>query len=37
MPFVVGYGIAIIGAMIAYQLSKGKTEKRKNENTLFGE
>jgi hypothetical protein len=32
MPFVVGYGISIIGAMIAYQLSKGK-----NENTLFGE
>nr|WP_280169185.1 hypothetical protein [Priestia megaterium]MDH3161219.1 hypothetical protein [Priestia megaterium] len=29
MPFVVGYGIAIIGAMIAYQLSKGKTKKRK--------
>ncbi|QTL52552.1 hypothetical protein [Priestia aryabhattai] len=30
MPFVVGYGIAIIGAMIAYQLSKGKTKKRKD-------
>ncbi|MCM2978695.1 hypothetical protein M3592_24890 [Priestia aryabhattai] len=29
MPFVVGYGIAIIGAMIAYQLSKEKTKKRK--------
>ena len=29
MPFVVGYGIAIIGALIAYQLSKGKTKKRK--------
>ncbi len=28
MPFVVGYGIAIIGALIAYQLSKGKTKKR---------
>ncbi|MFU1996835.1 hypothetical protein [Priestia megaterium] len=28
MPFVIGYGIAIIGAMIAYQLSKGKTKKR---------
>ncbi|MEE3897374.1 hypothetical protein [Priestia megaterium] len=29
MPFVVGYGVAIIGAMIAYQLSNGKTKKRK--------
>ncbi|MDH2363592.1 hypothetical protein [Priestia megaterium] len=29
MPFVVGYGISIIGAMIAYQLSKGKTKKQK--------
>ncbi|MED4156355.1 hypothetical protein [Priestia aryabhattai] len=29
MPFVVGYGIAIIGAIIAYQLSKEKTKKRK--------
>lgn len=28
MPFVVGYGIAIIGALIAYQLSRGKTKKR---------
>lgn len=26
MPFVVGYGIAIIGAMIAYQLGKEKTK-----------
>ncbi|MED3949480.1 hypothetical protein [Priestia aryabhattai] len=29
MPFVVGYGISIIGAIIAYQLSKEKTKKRK--------
>ncbi len=29
MPFVVGYGIAIIGAMIAYQLSKEKRKKTK--------
>ncbi len=28
MPFVVGYGIAIIGAIIAFQLSEGKTKKR---------
>ncbi|MBK0295366.1 hypothetical protein IAE22_23880 [Bacillus sp. S34] len=29
MPFVVGYGISIIRAIIAYQLSKEKTKKRK--------
>ncbi|MGG0476098.1 hypothetical protein ABEY96_28355 [Priestia aryabhattai] len=29
MPFVVGYGIAIIGAIIAYRLSKEKMKKRK--------
>ena len=33
MPFVVGYGIAIIGAMLAYQLSKGKTKKQRQRST----
>ncbi|MGE7907559.1 hypothetical protein ACQKNS_24645 [Peribacillus sp. NPDC094092] len=29
MAFAVGYGIAFIGALVAYQLSKGKSKKRK--------
>ncbi|WP_433745581.1 hypothetical protein [Falsibacillus pallidus] len=29
MPFLIGYGIAILGAIIANNLSKGKTDKRK--------
>ncbi|SES18609.1 hypothetical protein SAMN04487944_12267 [Gracilibacillus ureilyticus] len=29
MPFAIGYGIAILGAIVASQLSKGKTKKRK--------
>jgi hypothetical protein len=29
MAFVVGYGIALIGALVAHQLSKGKEKKRK--------
>lgn len=29
MAFFVGYGIAFVGALVAYQLSKGKTIKRK--------
>jgi len=29
MPFVLGYGIPIIGAIMAYRLSKGKSKKRK--------
>ncbi|RDI41943.1 hypothetical protein [Falsibacillus pallidus] len=29
MPFIIGYGIAILGAITAYQLTKGKTNKRK--------
>ncbi|MCY9007362.1 hypothetical protein [Peribacillus frigoritolerans] len=30
MAFAVGYGIAFIGALVAYQLSKGKSKKRKH-------
>ena len=29
MPFVVGYGVAFIGALVAYYLSKDKSKKRK--------
>lgn len=29
MAFAVGYGIAIIGALVAYQLGEGKSKKRK--------
>ncbi|UFT99629.1 hypothetical protein KO561_01235 [Radiobacillus kanasensis] len=29
MAFAVGYGIALIGALVAYQLSAGKSNKRK--------
>jgi MFS family permease len=29
MAFVVGYGIAFIGALVAYLLSEGKAKKRK--------
>ncbi|MBT2618547.1 MULTISPECIES: hypothetical protein [unclassified Bacillus (in: firmicutes)] len=30
MAFAVGYGIAFIGALVAFQLSKGKSKKRKH-------
>ncbi|MFJ7755874.1 hypothetical protein ACQKGI_21790 [Peribacillus muralis] len=29
MAFAVGYGIAFIGVFVAYQLSKGKSKKRR--------
>jgi MFS family permease len=29
MAFVVGYGVAFIGALVAYYLSKDKSQKRK--------
>lgn len=29
MPFIVGYGVAALGVIVAYQLSKGKSKKRK--------